>query len=67
MKKRNNQSLAWTAPTAGSRFEALASFIKVAEAQDWTETEIQLVIDEVVEAGSDATGLAVLAGHAAGR
>ena len=67
MKKRNNEPLAWTTPAAGSRFEALASFIKAAEIQGWMEAEIQLVIDEVVEADSDAAGLVVLASHAAGR
>lgn len=56
--------LAWAAPTSGSRFAALDSFVQAAEDQDWTEAEIQYIIDEVVEAADDAAGLAVLASYA---
>jgi hypothetical protein len=57
------KKLTWTAP-AGGRFVALASFVKAAEAQGWTDTEIQYVMDEVVETEDDAAGLAVLADYA---
>jgi hypothetical protein len=58
------KKLTWTAP-AGGRFAALASFVKAAEAQGWTDTEIQYVMDEVVETEDDAAGLAVLADYTA--
>ncbi|MGI4821465.1 MAG: hypothetical protein ACRYFV_09665 [Janthinobacterium lividum] len=58
------KKLTWTAP-AGGRFVALASFVKAAEAQGWTDTEIQYVMDEVVETEDDAAGLAVLADYTA--
>jgi hypothetical protein len=58
------KKLTWSAPVGG-RFVALASFVKAAEAQGWTDTEIQYVIDEVVETEDDATGLAVLADYTA--
>ena len=54
----------WSAP-AGSRFVALASFVKAAEAQGWTDEEIQYVLDEVVDTDDDAAGLAVLADYTA--
>ncbi len=60
------KTLAWTAPpAASSRFVALASFVRAAEAQGWTDAEIQFVMDEVVEADSDAAGQAVLVSYAA--
>ena len=56
--------LTWSPPTeAGNRFAALASFVRAAEDEDWTDAEIQFIIDEVVEAESDAAGLAVLADY----
>ena len=57
-----HKKLVWSAP-AGGRFVALSSFIKAAEAQGWTEAEIQFVMDEVVEADNDADGLAILADY----
>ena len=65
MAKRLNirKKLIWSAPEGG-RFAALASFVKAAEDQDWTDQEIQYVMDEVVEADDDAAGLAVLADYA---
>ncbi|RZK14367.1 MAG: hypothetical protein EOO56_25130 [Hymenobacter sp.] len=64
-KHRNiRKKLTWSAP-AGGRFVALASFVKAAEDEDWTDDEIQYVMDEVVEADDDATALAILADYTA--
>lgn len=65
MAKRLNirKKLIWSTPEGG-RFAALASFVKAAEDQDWTDQEIQYVMDEVVEADDDAAGLAILADYA---
>lgn len=56
----------WAVPVAGSRFVALAGFVRAAEQQGWADAEIQFVIDEVVAAPSDDAGRAVLADYAVG-
>ena len=58
------KKLTWSAP-AGGRFVALASFVKAAETQGWTDVEIQYVMDEIVEADDDAAALAILADYTA--
>lgn len=52
---RIRKKLQWTppAPTA-DRFVRLGAFVKAAEAQGWTEAEVQFVIDELVEARDEA-------------
>jgi hypothetical protein len=57
------KQLTWTPPAGANRFEALDSFVHTAEAEDWTEAEIQFVIDELVEARDDAAGIAVLVSY----
>ncbi len=52
--------LTWTPPAGSNRFVALDSFVRAAEAEEWSEAEIQFIIDEVVEARDDAAGLAIL-------
>jgi hypothetical protein len=66
MAKQHNirKKITWTAP-AGGRFVALSSFVQAAEDEGWSDTEIQFVMDEVVEAEDDAAGLAVLADYTA--
>jgi hypothetical protein len=52
---RIKKKVAWALPPAPtSRFVALAAFIKAAEAQHWSEAEVQFVINEVVEAADEA-------------
>ena len=55
------KKLPWTCPTGLTLYAALADWVRTAEDEDWTESEIQTVMDEVVEAADEAAGLAVLA------
>lgn len=57
------KQLTWTPPAGATRFAALDNFVQAAEDEDWTEAEIQFVIDEVVEAPDDAAGIAVLVSY----
>lgn len=57
---RIRKKVRWTAPAAPGRFVALAAFVKAAEAQAWTEAEIQHVMDEVVEARDDDEATLIL-------
>ena len=51
----------WVLPPNTNRYAALDLWVHAAEDEDWSEAEVQHVIDEVVEAESDAAGLEVLA------
>jgi hypothetical protein len=55
----------WTLPPNLGRFAALDVFVQAAEDQDWSDDEIQHVMNEVVEADDDAAGLEVLAWYTA--
>ncbi|SMB84085.1 hypothetical protein SAMN00120144_0809 [Hymenobacter roseosalivarius DSM 11622] len=57
---RIRKKVRWTVPATPGRFAALAAFVKAAEAQAWTDTEIQYVMDEVVEARDDAEATLIL-------
>lgn len=57
---RIRKRVSWTVPEASSRFVALAAFVKAAEAQAWTDAEIQYVMNEVVEARDDAEATLIL-------
>ncbi len=59
------KKVAWTCPPGLKRFAALDHWVRAAEAEDWSEDEVQQVLDEVVEADDDAAGLAVLAWYSA--
>jgi hypothetical protein len=55
----------WTLPPGTNRYAALDIWVRAAEAQGWTEAEVQYVMDELVEAEDDAAGLEVLAWYTA--
>lgn len=55
------KKVSWTLPPGTNRYAALDLWVQAAEDQDWSEAEIQHVLDEVVEAEDNAAGLEVLA------
>lgn len=54
------KKVTWALPAGLNRYAALDSWVAAAEAEDWSEAEVQFVINEVVEAEDDAAGLAAL-------
>lgn len=55
------KKLPWACPPHLNRYAALDHWVRAAEDENWSESEIQTVMDEVVEAADNAAGLAVLA------
>ncbi|MBX0291745.1 hypothetical protein K3G63_14940 [Hymenobacter sp. HSC-4F20] len=56
---RIRKKVQWTIPAEANRFIQLGVFVKAAEAQGWTEAEIQFVMDEIVEAHDEAEALLI--------
>jgi hypothetical protein len=54
------KKVTWMLPPGTNRYAALDLWVPAAEDEGWSEDEVQYVINEVVEAESDAAGLEVL-------
>ena len=54
------KKVTWTLPPGTNRYAALVLWVQAAEAENWSEAEIQYILDEVVEAEDNAAGLEVL-------